>query len=68
MYQLGYEHENYENQVTTVMLKTVEFFNAKSVKITMARVNSANHDHFVWHDFFAKLFACNEAHKNHKIQ
>ena len=40
----------------------------KVVKITKARVNLANHDYFVSYVFFCYFFACNEAHKSHKIQ
>ena len=41
----------------------------KVVKITKARVNMANHDHFVLHSFCcAKLFTCNGVHKNRTFQ
>ena len=60
MYQFGNKHEYYESQITNGESSGV--FNLKAHSLL------AKNDHFVLHEFFAKLFGCNVERKNHKIQ
>eukprot|EP00493_Phyllostaurus_siculus_P001139 UN01147 len=50
------DYENYENQVTNGENSSIFQFK-KLAKITKARVNLANHNHFVLHDFLQN-FSC----------
>ena len=59
-------HENYEKQITNCGTVMLFFSQQKIIKSAKAHIFLAKDDHFVLHEIFAKYFACNEAHQNHK--